>query len=40
MNFKLMQVFDYDAVYDQLKAAERQKLKLAEQDRIERKVCL
>lgn len=34
----LMIVFDYDAVYDDLKAVERQKQQIAEQDRLERKV--
>jgi Coiled-coil domain-containing protein 55 (DUF2040) len=33
-------VFDYDAVYDDLKAVERQKKAKAEKDRIERKVRL
>ena len=31
-------VFDYDAVYDELKTVEVQKKQLAEQDRLERKV--
>jgi coiled-coil domain-containing protein 55 len=31
-------VFDYDAVYDELKVAEKQKKQLAELDRQERKV--
>src|ERR1700689_842318 len=34
----LMIVFDYDAVYDDLKAVERQKQQITEQDRLERKV--
>jgi len=33
-----MLVFDYDAVYDDLKAVERQKVVEAEKDRLERKV--
>ena len=35
----LTKVFDYDGVYDDLKAVERQKQQIAEQDRLERKVC-
>jgi coiled-coil domain-containing protein 55 len=32
-------VFDYDAVYDELKIAEKQKSQIAELDRQERKAC-
>jgi coiled-coil domain-containing protein 55 len=32
-------VFDYDGVYDELKRADIQKKEIAEQDRVERKVC-
>lgn len=35
-----MQVFEYDAVYDDLKAAEREQHEAAEKDRHERKVYL
>jgi len=33
-------VFDYDAVYDDLKVVERQKKAIQEKDRVERKVRL
>ena len=33
-----MTVFDYDGVYDDLKAVEKQKQQIAEQDRLEQKV--
>lgn len=38
LGYLLMTVFDYDGVYDDLKAVEKQKQQIAEQDRLEQKV--